>query len=210
MKARSISSSATGFGAPIAHEDHAQRAVYSALAVQRALSEYRRQLAGERRIDFQVRMGLNTGSVVVGKIGDNLRMDYTAVGDTTNLAARLLALAEPGQILASEEIFKATGSYFLLRPLGEVAVKGKALPVRAYRVEAALSVRSRIEAISDVGLTPLVGRDRELALLHDRFAEVREGRGQAVVVFGEAGIGKSRLLAEFRRSAESAGASRWL
>jgi len=198
------------FGAPIAHEDHALRALYSALAVRRALSEYRKQLARERGIDFQVRMGLNTGSVVVGKIGDNLRMDYTAVGDTTNLAARLLALAEPGQILASEEIFKATGSYFLLRPLGEVAVKGKALPVRAYRVEAALSVRSRIEAISDVGLTPLVGRDRELALLHDRFAEVREGRGQAVVVFGEAGIGKSRLLAEFRRHAESTGASRWL
>jgi class 3 adenylate cyclase/pimeloyl-ACP methyl ester carboxylesterase len=198
------------FGAPIAHEDHALRAVHAALGIQRALSEYRRQLASERRVNFQVRMGLNTGGVVVGKIGDNLRMDYTAVGDTTNLAARLLALAEPGQVLVSEEIFKAAGSYFVLQPLGEVAVKGKALPVRAYRVEAARAVRSRIEAISDVGLTPLVGRERELALLQDRFAETCEGRGQAVFIFGEAGIGKSRLLAEFRRSAESPAGARWL
>jgi class 3 adenylate cyclase/pimeloyl-ACP methyl ester carboxylesterase len=198
------------FGAPIAHEDHALRAVHAALGIQRALAVYRQQLEAERHIDFQVRMGINTGGVVVGKIGDNLRMDYTAVGDTTNLAARLLALAEPGQILASEEIFRAAGSYFVLQPLGEVAVKGKALPVRAYRVEGTRSARSRIEAISDVGLTPLVGRDRELALLQDRLAEVREGRGQAVFVFGEAGIGKSRLLAEFRRHSDVAGDARWL
>jgi pimeloyl-ACP methyl ester carboxylesterase len=151
-------------------------------------------------------MGLNTGAVVVGKIGDNLRMDYTAVGDTTNLAARLLALAEPGQILVSEDIAKVVSPYFVLQPVGEVSVKGKALPVRPYRVEGARSVRSRLEAESERGLTPLVGREHELALLKGSFADVQAGQGQAVFVYGEAGIGKSRLLLEFRRHAEAAGA----
>jgi len=197
------------FGAPIAHEDHSARAVHAALGIQRTLGAYRDDLSAKRGIEFRARMGLNSGAVVVGKIGDNLRMDYTAVGDTTNLAARLLALAEPGQILVSEDIFKAVGPYFALRPLGEVSVKGKSLPVRPYRVEGTRSVRSRLEAESERGLTPLVGRDHELALLRDSFAEAQAGRGQAVFVYGEAGIGKSRLLLEFRRHAEAAGA-RWI
>ena len=197
------------FGAPIAHEDHAVRGVHAALNIQRALAGYREQLVRERGIEFRVRMGLNTGAVVVGKIGDNLRMDYTAVGDTTNLAARLLALAEPGQILISEALARPVGPYFVLQSLGEVAVKGKALPVRTHRVEAARAVRGRLEAIMEGGLTTLVGRERELALLQDRFAEVQAGRGQVVFVFGEPGVGKSRLLLEFRRHVEAAGA-RWL
>jgi class 3 adenylate cyclase/pimeloyl-ACP methyl ester carboxylesterase len=197
------------FGAPIAHEDHPVRAVHAALGIQRSLARYREQLEANREINFQVRMGLNTGAVVVGKIGDNLRMDYTAVGNTTNVAARLLALAEPGRVLISEETAKAASPYFVLRPLDPVMVKGKARPVAAFQVEAARRVRSRIEAESERGLTPLVGRERELALLQDRFTEVRAGRGQAVFVFGEAGIGKSRLLLEFRTQSEAAGA-RWL
>ncbi len=197
------------FGAPVAHEDHPVRAVHAALGLQRALASYRDELRAQRGIEFQVRMGLNTGAVVVGKIGDNLRMDYTAVGDTTNLAARLLALAEPGQILVSEDIAKVVGPYFVLQPVGEVSVKGKALPVRPYRVEGARSVRSRLEAESERGLTPLVGRAHELALLQGSFADVQAGQGQAVFVYGEAGIGKSRLLLEFRRHAEAAGA-RWV
>ena len=197
------------FGAPIAHEDHPARAVHAALAMQRALTSYREALLTERSIDFQIRMGLNTGAVVVGKIGDNLRMDYTAVGDTTNLAARLLALAEPGQILVSEDIVKVAGPYFVVQSLGDVSVKGKALPVRAYRVEGARNVRSRLEAESERGLTPLIGREHELALLENSFAEARVGHGQAVFLYGEAGIGKSRLLLEFRQHAESAG-SRWI
>ncbi|HEV2053664.1 MAG TPA: AAA family ATPase [Methylomirabilota bacterium] len=197
------------FGAPVAHEDHPLRAVHAALGLQRALASYRDQLRAQRGIEFQVRMGLNTGAVVVGKIGDNLRMDYTAVGDTTNLAARLLALAEPGQILVSEDIAKVVGPYFVLQPVGEVSVKGKALPVRPYRVEGARSVRSRLEAESERGLTPLVGRAHELALLQGSLADVQAGQGQAVFVYGEAGIGKSRLLLEFRRHAEAAGA-RWV
>jgi class 3 adenylate cyclase/pimeloyl-ACP methyl ester carboxylesterase len=198
------------FGAPIAHEDHAVRAVHAALGIQRALRGYRDEQCSRRGIEFQVRVGLNAGPVVVGKIGDNLRMDYTAVGDTTNLAARLVALAEPGRILISEEIVRAVGPYFVVHPLGEVTVKGKTAPIRAYQVEVARSVRGRIEAVSETGLTPLVGRDRELALLQERFAEVQEGRGQVLLVFGEAGIGKSRLIAEFRRHAETSMGSRWL
>jgi class 3 adenylate cyclase len=197
------------FGAPIAHEDHAVRAVHASLGIQRALAGYREQLRRDRGIEFRIRMGLNTGAVVVGKIGDNLRMDYTAVGDTTNLAARVLALAGPGEILIGPDTAKATGPYFALEPLEEVVVKGKTLPVRPFRVRSARGVHGRIEALLERGLTPLVGRERELALLVDRFAEVQARNGQAVFVFGEPGIGKSRLLAEFRRSAEAAGA-RWL
>jgi class 3 adenylate cyclase/pimeloyl-ACP methyl ester carboxylesterase len=197
------------FGAPIAHEDHCARAVHAALGIHRALGAYRDELLAKRGIEFRARMGLNSGAVVVGRIGDNLRMDYTAVGDTTNLAARLLALAEPDQILVSEDIVRAAGPYFSLQPLGEVSVKGKTLPVRPYRVEGTRSVRSRLEAESERGLTPLVGRDHELALLRDSFAEAQTGHGQGVFVYGEAGIGKSRLLLEFRHYAESA-AARWI
>jgi hypothetical protein len=121
----------------------------------------------------------------------------------------LLAVAEPGQILVSEEIVKVVEPYFILQPLGEVNVKGKALPVRPYRVDGARSVRRALETKSERGLTPLVGRDHEMALLRDRFAETQAGRGQAVFVYGEAGIGKSRLLLEFRHETEASGA-RWI
>jgi class 3 adenylate cyclase/pimeloyl-ACP methyl ester carboxylesterase len=197
------------FGAPIAHEDHPVRALHAALGIQKALATYRDRLRRDRSIDFRVRQGLNTGGVVVGRIGDNLRMDYTAIGDTTNLAARLLALAPPGQILVGEDTARAGGPYFVLSPLGEVAVKGKALPVRAYQVEGARAVRGRLEAESERGLTPLVGRERELAIVEERLAEVREGHGQVVLVSGEAGIGKSRLLLECRHRVERAGV-RWV
>src|SRR5439155_348130 len=115
----------------------------------------------------------------------------------------------PGQILISEALARPVGPYFVLQSLGEVAVKGKALPVRTHRVEAARAVRGRLEAIMEGGLTTLVGRERELALLQDRFAEVQAGRGQVVFLFGEPGVGKARLLLECRRHVEAAGA-RWL
>jgi class 3 adenylate cyclase/pimeloyl-ACP methyl ester carboxylesterase len=197
------------FGAPITHEDHPVRAVHAALGMQRALATYRDQLMAKRGINFQVRMGLNTGAVVVGKIGDNLRMDYTAVGDTTNLAARLEKLAEPGEILVGETTAKTVEPYFRLEPLGDVAVKGKTEPTQPFRVVGSRGIRSRLEATTTRGLTPLVGRERDLALLQDLFAEVQADRGQAVFVYGEAGIGKSRVLLEFRRQIEAAGA-RWL
>ena len=187
------------FGAPIAHEDHAQRAVHAALGMQRVLQGYGAELQRTQGIVFGVRLGLNTGLVVVASIGDNLRMDYTAVGDTTNLAARMLNLAEPGQIVITEDTHRAVSGYFVTQPLGAQAIKGKAEPVNAYEVVRARGRRTRLEVGAERGLTPFVGREPELTLLQERWAEARAGRGQVVCLMGEAGIGKSRLLLEFRR-----------
>ncbi|HXJ84906.1 MAG TPA: adenylate/guanylate cyclase domain-containing protein [Candidatus Methylomirabilis sp.] len=187
------------FGAPIAHEDHAQRAVHAALGIRRAVEGYRDELRQERGIEFQVRQGLNTGLVVVGSIGSDLRMDYTAVGDTTNVAARLQQAADPGRVVIAESTHRFVEGYFHMRPLGELPLKGKAEPVSAWEVLAARSSRSRLEVEAERGLTPFVGRDQELRTLSDAFEEAKAGRGQVVALVGEAGIGKSRLLLEFRR-----------
>jgi predicted ATPase/class 3 adenylate cyclase len=187
------------FGAPIAHEDHAQRGVHAALGMQRVLQGYGAELQRTRGITFRVRMGLNTGLVVVGSIGDNLRMDYTAVGDTTNLAARMLSLAEPGQVVIAEDTHRAVSGYFVTHPLGEQAIKGKAVPVNTYEVVRARGLRTRLEVGAERGLTPFVGREPELTFLQERWAEVKAGRGQVICLMGEAGIGKSRLLLEFQR-----------
>ena len=187
------------FGAPIAHEDHAQRAVHAALGMQRVLQGYGAELQRTQGIAFRVRLGLNTGLVVVASIGDNLRMDYTAVGDTTNLAARMLNLAEPGQIVIAEDTHRAVSGYFVTRPLGARAIKGKAEPVNAYEVVRARGLRTRLEVGAERGLTPFVGREPELTILQERWAEARAGRGQVICLMGEAGIGKSRLLLEFQR-----------
>ena len=144
-------------------------------------------------------MGLNTGLVVVGSIGDNLRMDYTAVGDTTNLAARMVTMAAPEQILVAEDTQRAVSGYFVTRPLGAQVVKGKAEPVNVYEVVRTRGLRTRLEVGAEQGLTPFVGREPELTLLQERWADARAGRGQVVCLMGEAGIGKSRLLLEFQR-----------
>ncbi len=187
------------FGAPLAHEDHARRAAHAALGIQAAMGRYREELGRARGIDFRLRMGLNTGLVVVGAIGDNLRMDYTAVGDTTNTAHRMLELAEPGQIVVAEGTERLIAPYFELRQLGTFAVKHRARPVAAWELVRARSRVSRLAARVTHGLSPLVGRDDALATLERAFAPARAARGQAVFVVGDAGIGKSRLLLEFRR-----------
>jgi class 3 adenylate cyclase len=166
------------FGAPIAHEDHAQRAVHAALGMQRVLHGYGAELQRTQGITFRVRMGLNTGLVVVGSIGDNLRMDYTAVGDTTNLASRMVNLAGSGQVVIAEDTHRAVSGYFVTRPLGERAIKGKAEPVNAYEVVRARGLRTRLEVGAERGLTPFVGREHELALLQERWAEARAGPGR--------------------------------
>ncbi len=181
------------FGAPIAHEDSPRRAAHAALGIQGAVRDYGKQLQAERGVTVQMRIGLNTGLVVVGSIGDDLRMDYTAVGDTTNLAARMQTAARPGSVLVTEATHNAIQGYFETLDLGELPVKGHS-PVRAFEVLRTRGRRSRLDVAAERGLTPLVGRERELETLLDRFAEVKNGRGQMVSLVGDAGIGKSRLL----------------
>jgi class 3 adenylate cyclase/tetratricopeptide (TPR) repeat protein len=198
------------FGAPIAHEDGPRRAVHAALGIQRALREYGQELQAERGFTLQMRIGINTGPVVVGKIGDDLRMDYTAVGDTTNLAARLQQNARPGSVVISEATHKLVAGFFEILDLGEILVKGRA-PARAFEVLRPRGRQARLDVARERGLTPLVGRERELAALLDRFREVKTGRGQVVFIAGEAGIGKSRLVLECRRALAEAGeAVTWL
>jgi class 3 adenylate cyclase/tetratricopeptide (TPR) repeat protein len=181
------------FGAPVAHEDHARRGALAALGMQAVLATYRDELGRSRSIDFRVRMGLNTGLVVVGAIGDNLRMDYTAVGDTTNVAARMQQIAQPGQIVVADATRRLIEPWFELDPLGTVAVKNRAEPVTAWSL-----LRSRRgEAVRH--LSPLVGRADALAVLERAAEAARAGSGRAVYVVGEPGIGKSRLLLELRR-----------
>jgi tetratricopeptide (TPR) repeat protein len=187
------------FGAPIAHEDHAQRAVHAALGIRAALADYRAELQRERGIDFQVRQGLNTGLVVVGSIGSDLRMDYTAVGDTTNVAARLLQAALPGQVIISEAIQRAIDGYFETDALGPLSLKGKTEAVPAWLAVAPRAARTRLDVEAERGLTSFVGRERELQTMEDCFRRAAAGQGQVVLIAGEPGIGKSRLLHEFRR-----------
>jgi class 3 adenylate cyclase/tetratricopeptide (TPR) repeat protein len=186
------------FGAPIAREDHAERAVHAALAIQTAMAAYGHSLAREHGIEFSMRIGLNSGTVVVGKIGDNLRMDYTAQGDTVNLAARLEQACRPGAVLTSETTRRMAAGAFTFQAIPPLSVKGKDAPVVAHEVTGLRERRARVDLATD--LTPLVGRERELAQLRQALERVRQGRGEIVGLVGEAGGGKSRLLLEFRRS----------
>src|SRR5215472_13316018 len=186
------------FGAPIAHEDAPRRAVHAALGIQRALHDYAATLERERGLKLQMRIGINTGTVVVGRIGTDLHMEYTAIGDTINLASRLQALARPGSVLISDSTWKGVAGFFETLELGELEVKGHA-PVRAFEVLRSRSRRARLDLAVERGLTPLVGRERPLATFEELFRDIKAGRGQVVFVSGDAGIGKSRLLLEFRQ-----------
>jgi class 3 adenylate cyclase/tetratricopeptide (TPR) repeat protein len=186
------------FGAPIAHEDHARRAVLAALAVHKRLAERSADLGGGQGVELKIRMGVNTGWVVVGGIGDHLRMDYTAVGDTTNLAARLQQHAEPGWILISEPTSRMVAGEVRLETLAPFLVKGKAEPIQAYRVLGP-GAQTFEPAADDATLSPFVGRRRELETLDELRKQAASGEGQVVGLAGEAGSGKSRLLQEFRR-----------
>ena len=187
------------FGAPIAHEDHAQKACYAALEIQRALKNYNKELKNKFGINFQMRIGLNSGTVVVGNIGDDLRMDYTADGDTTNLAARMESLAEPGTTYVTQETFKLTEGLFEFEGLGEKKVKGKNKPVLVYKVLSAKDVyRPRLGQERQV-YSEMVGRATELNRLELQVLKLINGEGSVVNIIGEAGIGKSRLVAELKR-----------
>jgi class 3 adenylate cyclase/tetratricopeptide (TPR) repeat protein len=185
------------FGAPLAHEDHAQRACYASLSIQRAIENYTEKLKEDHNVDFKMRIGLNSGTVVVASIGDDLRMDYTAVGDTTNLAARMESRAEPERILVSGVTNKLVKDFFELKPLGKLEVKGKEQPQQAYELIKAGEIETRIRASIFKGLTKFVGRKNSMTALKEPYEQVLSGSGQIVGIVGEAGVGKSRLLLEF-------------
>ena len=185
------------FGAPIAHEDAPQRALYAALGMRNHLRGYAQKLK-QRGIEFNMRIGLNTGLVVVGKIGDDLTMEYTAMGDTVNLASRMESTAQPGTIQVSENTYRLTEGYFEFKPLGEIELKGKTVLVKAYQLLGVGSVKTRLGVSEMRGLTPFVGRQKELDQLVECFGRANRGQGQVVGIVGEPGVGKSRLLLQLR------------
>ena len=186
------------FGAPVAHEDHAQRACRAALSIQKALEKYSEKVRKECGQDFKMRIGLNSGPVVVGSIGDDLRMDYTAVGDTTNLASRMQSLAKPGGVLVSANTFKLARGFFDFEALGKVEVKGKDEAQETYELVRQGEVKTRIEVAAASGLTKFVGRANQMQALQSILEKMKAGSGQVVGIVGEAGGGKSRLIFELR------------
>ncbi|CAB1084533.1 Adenylate cyclase (EC / Guanylate cyclase (EC [Olavius algarvensis Delta 1 endosymbiont] len=190
------------FGAPVAHEDHAQRACYAALSVQKSILEYGDKIGKDLGIDFKMRIGINSGPVVVGAIGDDLRMDYTAMGDTTNLASRLENSATPGSIMVSKNTYKLAREFFEFKLLDRLRLKGKEKPQQAYELVKTSVITTRIEASAAKGFTKFVGRKNSMAALNEALNKVTLGSGQVVGVVGEAGVGKSRLIFELRRSVQ--------
>ena len=193
------------FGAPIALEDAPQRALRSAMAIHREMSKFSDRLKQEKEYlrPLKMRVGIHTGPVVVGTVGNNLRVEFKAVGDTVNLASRMEGMAEPGATYVTEDTFKLTEGFFRFEALGAREIKGKKEPVKVYRVIAPSTRRTRFDVSAEQGLTPLAGRERELELLLDGFERAKAGRGQAFSIIAEAGIGKSRLLYEFRKAVSS-------
>ena len=190
------------FGAPIALEDASQRAIRSSLAIHREMAKFSDKLKQEKKDipPVKMRIGIHTGPVVVGTVGNDLRVEFKAVGDTVNLASRMEGQAQPGTTYVTEDTFKLTEGLFRFEGLGQRVIKGKEGPVNVYRAIAPSSRRTRFDVSADRGLTPFVGREREFELLLDGFERSKAGRGQAVSIMAEAGVGKSRLLYEFRKA----------
>jgi class 3 adenylate cyclase/tetratricopeptide (TPR) repeat protein len=195
------------FGAPLAQEDHAVRACYAALRMQETVRRYAEEVYRTQGIPLQIRVGLNSGEVVVRSIGSDLHMDYTAVGQTTHLAARMEQMAMPGSILIPAETLSLAEGYVMVKSLGPMPVKGVPTPVEVYEVVGVTTVRSRLQATAARGLTRFVGRDSEMDQLRQAMERAKTGHGQVVAVVGEPGVGKSRLFWEFTHSHRTQG---WL
>ncbi|MGE5138299.1 MAG: adenylate/guanylate cyclase domain-containing protein, partial [Rudaea sp.] len=200
------------FGAPIAHEDDPYRAVLASLDILHGIDDYRDRVRRDNGLDFSVRIGLNTGLVVVGNVGSDLKYEYTAMGDAINLASRLQAAAEPDSVLISENTYHQVAQLVDVIDKGKVQIKGKAEPVRVYQVTAARQGVARTRGLA--GLTsPMVDRRREFAALMQTLDDLRAGRGSIVSVIGEAGLGKSRLIAEWHKAVDLHGGDwpiRWV
>jgi len=195
------------FGAPVAHEDHAVRACYAALRMQESVKRYAEGMFRSFGVPIQIRVGLNSGDVVVRAIGSDLHMDYTAVGQSTHLAARMEQMAQPGTILLTPETLALAEGFVQVASHGPVPVKGLAAPIEIFELAGVSPVRSRLQAAASRGLTRFVGRDAEIEVLRQSLERAGEGHGQLVAVVGEPGVGKSRLVWEFTHSHRSRG---WL
>jgi class 3 adenylate cyclase/tetratricopeptide (TPR) repeat protein len=195
------------FGAPIAHEDHAIRACYAALRMQKSVNRYAEEARRAHGVTVQIRVGLNSGEVVVCTIGNDLHMDYTAVGETTHLAARMEQAARPGTVLIAPATLDLVEGFVAVKSLGPVPVKGRSEPVEVYELSGIGPARTRLQAAARRGLTRFVGRDAEIEVLRRSLEQAGAGHGQVVAIVGEAGVGKSRLVLEFTRSHRTQG---WL
>jgi class 3 adenylate cyclase/tetratricopeptide (TPR) repeat protein len=195
------------FGAPVAHEDHAVRACYAAIDLQRSMRRLREELRRAHGVTVEVRVGLNSGEVVVRAISSDLHMDYTAVGQTTHLAARMEQLASPGTTLVTADTLRLAEGYVEVKPLGPMPVKGLPAPVETYELTGGGPRRSRLTAAAAQGLTRFAGRDAELEQLREALGRTASGHGQVVAIVGEPGVGKSRLVWEVTHSHRTHG---WL
>jgi len=194
------------FGAPIAHEDDPTRAVLAGLEIVQEMLTYCEQVKKRWGVMINTRVGINTGLVVVGKVGNDLQMEYTAMGDAINLASRMEQTAEPGTVQVGEDTYKLVAPFFELQDLGEMQVKGKNEPVHTYRPLKPKALPGSLRGLEEQGLSsPLVGREGELNLLSQKLDALHSGRGALILVVGEAGLGKSRLIAELRRQYSSNG-----
>jgi len=185
------------FGAPVAHEDDAERAVRAGLEMQDAAMRYAGGIKQQHGVDFDLRVGINTGMAVLAFVGDAIKTEYTALGDAANVAARLQSAADPGTVLISADTHKLVHALFDFRPRGRIEMKGKTEAVVSYEVSGIKAVPEATRGLEGLS-SPLVGRQREIGLLHDRLDELTKGIGSVVAVVGEAGLGKSRLLAELK------------
>ncbi|MGR8949530.1 MAG: adenylate/guanylate cyclase domain-containing protein, partial [Gammaproteobacteria bacterium] len=193
------------FGAPIAHEDHAQRACYAALQMREELRRFSIDLRIEKGLDFAVRVGINSGDVVVASIGDDLRMDYTAQGQTVGIAQRLEQLAEAGHIYLSENTARLVQGYFQITDLGASRLSGSDHELKVYDLDDTTQSRTRLQVARARGLTQFVGRDNEMHILESALERAKSGHGQVVGVVGEPGLGKSRLCYEFAERCRESG-----
>ncbi len=192
------------FGAPIAHEDHAQRALYAALLMQEEGRKQAEKLRLEKGINLQLRVGINTGEVVVRSIRkDDLHTDYVPIGHSTNLASRMESLATPGSIVVSEHTHRLTDGYFEFKSLGAAQVKGVSEPIKIYEVVGVGPLRTKLQVAARRGLARFIGRQRELETLQKALEQTKAGHGQIAGVMGEPGVGKSRLFHEFKLAAQS-------
>jgi len=183
------------FGAPIAHEDDPRRAILAGLDIVDAIKPYREEIKERYGVDFDVRVGINTGLVVVGAVGSDLRMEYSALGDAINLAARMEQTAEPGMVQVAHDTYKLVKNLFEFKALGSIEIKGKSEPVLAYQALGRKFETGRTRGIEGLQAV-MVGRESELFALHEVMADLKQGLGRIIFVLGEAGLGKTRLISE--------------